>query len=128
MSFERAGGNAARHAVMVALSLLALLPLYFMLVNAFKTEVGYATSPLGLPHPLTWENFARVFAQSSMARWIVNSAVLTVSSVSLAMLVSTTAAYAFARIQFPGVDVLFRAVSALMAAHTGVRGPAGDTA
>jgi raffinose/stachyose/melibiose transport system permease protein len=115
MSFDRVGGTAARHAVMLSLTIVALLPLYFMVVNAFKTEVGYAGSPLGLPHPVTWENFARVFGQSSIARWIVNSGVLTVSSVSLALLVSAPAAYAFARIPFPGADVLFRVVSALMA-------------
>jgi len=104
-----------RHAVMLALSIVALLPLYFMAVNALKTEVGYAGSPLGLPDPATIENFARVLGQSSIARWIFNSGVLTISSVGLALLVSSLAAYAFARIPFPGADVLFRMVSALMA-------------
>ena len=115
MSFSRIAGSLMRHAVMLALSIVALLPLYFMAVNALKTEVGYAGSPLGLPDPATIENFARVLGQSSIARWIFNSGVLTISSVGLALLVSSLAAYAFARIPFPGADVLFRMVSALMA-------------
>ncbi|HLJ58438.1 MAG TPA: carbohydrate ABC transporter permease [bacterium] len=100
---------------MLVLCAVALLPIYFMVISAFKTDVGYAQSPLGLPHPITLENFLRVFRQSSILRGGANSVVLTISSVGIALLVSTPAAYAFARMPFPGADLLFRLIAALMA-------------
>ena len=107
--------DGIRQCVMVALCLIALLPIYFMLVSAFKSGVGYARSPLALPHPITLQNFAKVLGQSSFPRWVFNSAVLTVTSVAVALIVASPAAYAFARLIFPGRDLAFRLVSTLMA-------------
>ena len=107
--------DGIRQCVMVALCLIALFPIYFMLVSAFKSGVGYARSPLGLPHPITLQNFAKVLGQSSFPRWVFNSAVLTVTSVAVALIVASPAAYAFARLIFPGRDLAFRLVSTLMA-------------
>ena len=107
--------DGIRQCVMVALCLIALFPIYFMLVSAFKSGVGYARSPLALPHPITLQNFAKVLGQSSFPRWVFNSAVLTVTSVAVALIVASPAAYAFARLIFPGRDLAFRLVSTLMA-------------
>ena len=107
--------DGIRQCAMVALCLIALFPIYFMLVSAFKSGVGYARSPLALPHPITLQNFAKVLGQSSFLRWAFNSAVLTVTSVAVALIVASPAAYAFARLIFPGRDLAFRLVSTLMA-------------
>jgi raffinose/stachyose/melibiose transport system permease protein len=101
--------------VMLALCGVTLLPIYFMIVSALKSEVDYAKRPLGLPTAVTTENFARVIGRSGIVRWSLNSLLLTATSVALALLVSTLAAYALARLRFPGADVLFRLISTLMA-------------
>lgn len=106
---------AIRQSVMALLSFIALLPVYFMLVNAFKSGVGYAQHPLGLPHLPTLEHFTRVLGASSFPRWVLNSAVLTTASVVIALAISSPAAYAFARLTFPGRDFIFRLISTLMA-------------
>jgi raffinose/stachyose/melibiose transport system permease protein len=114
-SIESRSVVGLRQIVMLGLCAAALFPVYFMVVSAFKTEVGYAKNALGLPFPATLDNFARVFAQSSFPRWMVNSGVLTVASVGISLGVATPAAYAFARLPFPGRDLLFQVISTLMA-------------
>jgi ABC-type glycerol-3-phosphate transport system permease component len=100
---------------MAALCLIALFPVYFMLASALKSGVGYARNPVGPPDPITLQNFARVLGQSSFPRWVLNSAVLTITSVAIALIVASPAAYAFARLVFPGRDLAFRLISTLMA-------------
>jgi len=101
--------------MMLALCAVTLLPIYFMIVSALKSEIDYAKRPLGLPSVVTMENFARVIGQSGIVRWSLNSLLLTTTSVVLALIVSTLAAYALARLRFPGADVIFRLISSLMA-------------
>jgi raffinose/stachyose/melibiose transport system permease protein len=104
-----------QHLALLALCGVTLLPIYFMIVSAFKSEVDYAKRPLALPTGVTLENFVRVIGQSGIVRWSLNSLLLTATSVVLALIVSTLAAYALARLRFPGADVLFRLISTLMA-------------
>jgi raffinose/stachyose/melibiose transport system permease protein len=104
-----------RHAVLIALSILSLLPLYFMLGSAFKTQVDYAKSQVAPPTSPTLDNFRQVFDQALFGRWILNSFFVTFVSVGLAIVLSTFAAYAFAQIPFPGSGVMFRLTATLMA-------------
>ena len=43
-------GRCSRHGILILFSMLALLPIYFMLVNAFKTKREYVGNRLGPPH------------------------------------------------------------------------------
>ena len=107
--------SAVCHFVLLGLCIVALVPLYFMLVSALKEQMAFFQDPVGLPSSPVLNNFAVVFGQSKFARWILNSAVLTITSVGLTLGISCFAAYAFARIPFTGRHVLFRLTSALMA-------------
>jgi ABC-type glycerol-3-phosphate transport system permease component len=104
-----------RQTVFLALSALALLPLYFMAVSSLKSQVGFARNPIGIPQAPTLENFATVVAQDRFLRWMGNSAILTFSSVVLALVISCMAAYAFARLPLRGGRLLFRLTTTLMA-------------
>ena len=107
--------STVRHLLLLGLCVVALVPLYFMAVSAFKEQMGFFQDPVGFPSSPTLDHFAAVFGQSKFARWILNSAFLTITSVGLTLGISGLAAYAFARIPFRGRHVLFRLTSALMA-------------
>ena len=66
-----------------------------------------ASTWLGLiPVPFTLENYADLFAFGQTPMWFLNSLIVAVGMTLGVLLVSTTAGYAFARLDFPGKNVL----------------------
>lgn len=96
-----------------------LLPLVFML----RTALGDADLNLGTGASLTsmlwpdawnWENFLRVWEVVPFARYYVNSLFVAVTVTAAKVFTSALAAFAFARLNFRGRDVLFLAYLATM--------------
>lgn len=87
------------------LGLLWVLPLLYAVWTAFHS--GEYSARFVWNAPLTLDNFARAWEAAPFARYFLNT-VLLVSMILCAQLVlSTLAAYAFARFEFPGRSVLF---------------------
>lgn len=89
-------------AVMAAIGLLTLYPLYFIVITAFKTRPEYLRNQFLPPSDPTLENFRAAFRDGELVRWIGNSVLLTVVSVLVAAVVAALAAYPLARARFPG--------------------------
>ncbi|MEH3075680.1 MAG: carbohydrate ABC transporter permease [Quadrisphaera sp.] len=88
------GAYALRSAVMLALAALVAVPLYFVVVNTFKTQAEMSSSPLALPSQLYLENYVSVFGRVPLAASFANTLVVTVASVAVMLLVGAMAAYA----------------------------------
>lgn len=101
--------SIANIVVATVLGLLFLLPILWMIFTSFKT-LGEAMSSSGLlPRLWTTENYAGLFTQSGDApilRWIVNTGIVTVFGTLLVVFVDVLAAYALARLKFPGKKLL----------------------
>ena len=106
----------ARHAVLAVVTLAAIIPIYFMVTTAFKSQVQYAESQLGLPLDPSLTNFATVLGNPMFVTWMLNSILLTIVSVGLGIAVSSAAAYAFAWVEFRGRRLLFITFVALLGA------------
>ena len=100
--------------IMILTSFSILFPLYFMVVNAFKTRDQYLLDPLGLPVPFTLQNFIDAFAGKDFLSWFANSVILSVTTVIITGIIALLAAYAFAKMKFAGRDPLFRMIVPLM--------------
>ncbi len=109
---RRPGMTRAGTARYIALSLGAVVmvtPFVYMLSTSFKTQTYVLTiPPQFIPHPATLENYQRVWTSQGFAHYFVNSLVVAVASTALSLLLSSMMAYAFARFQFPGRELLFR--------------------
>ncbi len=93
------------HAVLLTTSLVIIMPLLVMLSSAFKNEVEIFTFPLKLfPNPIRTINFAQLTA---FPLYIWNSVKITVSIVLLQLATASTAAYAFAKLDWKGRDLIF---------------------
>lgn len=106
---RRLAGNTATYLVLVAGGLLTLAPFVLSLMTALKTPQQFATEPtLAFPNPFTGENFARLFGTEFD---FVTPTAVTAQMVAVILIGQLTfsvfAAYAFARLRFPGRDVLF---------------------
>ena len=98
-------------ALMAVLTVLWLLPAFWVLVMSFKPNAELMRSTAGfLPVPFTIENYANLLAVSSTPNWLMNSLIVAFGMTVLTLIVSSLAGYAFARIEFPGRRVLFALV------------------
>jgi len=107
-------GTIARQSIVIGATLLSLFPVYFMTVSAFKTKTEYIADKFGLPQSLYLDNFTTAFAGEKFLIRFANSGILTIGSVGLSLIIACLAAYAFARMEFKGKQVIFNLLLSLM--------------
>jgi len=107
-------GAGTRQVVVIFATLLSLFPIYFMTVSAFKTKSEYIANKWGLPAAPILDNFATAFSGEKFFIRFANSTILTVGAVIISLLIACLAAYAFARMDFPGKRALFNLLISLM--------------
>jgi ABC-type glycerol-3-phosphate transport system permease component len=102
MSASNRGGRSVAQAMMIAVAVLTVYPLYFILITSFKSHHEYLTNQFLPPSHPTFENFRVAFRDGELLTWVGNSVIITVSSVVIAAIVSALAAYPLARWRFVG--------------------------
>jgi ABC-type glycerol-3-phosphate transport system permease component len=96
------------YVVVIGTSLLMVGPLFWMLSTSFKPSGDiFASPPKWIPNPFILSNYHDVFTLLPFDRFFVNSVIVAFSIVSLNIVFDTMAAYAFAKLRFPGRDVIF---------------------
>ena len=90
------------------LGFLWILPLLYAFWTAFHPP-EFSTR-LALAAPLTLDNFRRAWDAAPFARYFLNSFMLVTMVLGAQLVLCTLAAYAFARYEFPGKNVLFALV------------------
>jgi multiple sugar transport system permease protein len=93
--------------------LLALIPVVWIVSLSFKTTASI-TDPSYFPVHWTWSNYSGILSTSQFIRPLINSIGIGLISTFIAVLLASMAAYAVARLQFPGKSVLI-GVSLLIA-------------
>jgi ABC-type glycerol-3-phosphate transport system permease component len=83
-------------------------PAFWMIYSAFKTNREIFRTPYALPETWHWENLTKAWADGGLGELYLNSILVTAASVILCACLATLAAYAFARLEFPGRRVLYR--------------------
>lgn len=104
----------ARQGAVILASIISLFPVYFMAVSSFKTKSEYIENKWGLPSSLFLDNFDTALAGEKFFLRFANSTILTVASVAVSLVIACLAAYAFARMEFPGKRTLFNLILSLM--------------
>ena len=109
-------GNAALFVVMIALSVLMIAPLVYSVINSFKPldELWVFPPRFFVVNP-TFKNFTDLFKLMGdswvpFSRYIFNTAFISVVGTAGNVLFSAYAAYAIAKIPFPGRNFLFKIV------------------
>jgi sn-glycerol 3-phosphate transport system permease protein len=90
------------------LGFLWVLPLLYAFWTAFH-PAEFSTR-FDLSAPLTLDNFARAWSAAPFARYFFNTVLLVTMVLAAQLVLVTLAAYAFARLEFPGRNVLFALV------------------
>ena len=97
--------------VLVLGSILMIFPFVWMLLTSFKTQAeSMAIPPQILPAQWNFDNFVTALASLPFLNLYVNTGLLIVFRVVCAVLFSSMAGYAFAKLQFPCKNLLFSIV------------------
>jgi ABC-type glycerol-3-phosphate transport system permease component len=104
--------TGSRHALLWLLIALTFYPFLLMVITSFKDNPEFYQSFSWFALPLHPDNYASAWA--AISPYMLNSVIVTVLSTSGVVVLSALAAYAFARFAFPGKELLYYLIIALM--------------
>lgn len=108
-------GRIAVHLVLIAISALMIVPFVWMVLTAFKSMTEAIAIPVRIfPSEWRWDNFATLFNSFNFGNMYLNTIVATVLRVTAQLTFCAMAGYAFARLRFPGRDLIFAVVLSVM--------------
>lgn len=96
--------TAAMHAVLLGYTLIALFPVFVILINSFKSRKAIFREPLSLPNTDTFSliGYQTVFRQGDFLLYLQNSMIVTLASLFFILLFGAMAAFALAEYRFRG--------------------------
>ena len=103
-------GVVSRHALLIAVSIIFLFPFYWMVTAAVKDEDQlFAVPPQWIPNPVHWDNFLTAINYPGFPYFrLLGNSVFYSGMVTIGTVISCAAVgYGFARLKFPGRDLLF---------------------
>ncbi|MBS5568976.1 MAG: carbohydrate ABC transporter permease [Clostridium sp.] len=115
---SRAVGIIAKafcYAFLIFMALVVLFPFYWMINSSLKSLEEYRQSvPTFWPQKVLWSNYAEAFTAASLGRLFFNTAYVGIVSTILSLVITILSAFAFARLEFKGKNLLFSALLATM--------------
>ena len=107
--------NTLKYGVLVILSLMFLVPWVWMVSTSLKNPDELAIfPPIWIPSPIRWDNYMLAFQQAPFLRYFLNTLTIAIPSVIGAVASNCLVAYGFARINWPGRNVVFALVLATL--------------
>ena len=90
-------------------AVVVLFPFYWMLLTSLKSYASYNAerTPVFLPLSPTLENYENAFTAVPLGGYLLNTLIFSLVTTAVMVVVSTLAAYAFARLRFPGKNLVF---------------------
>lgn len=101
--------------ILVVGAVIVIFPLLWMVMTALKSTQEVAKyPPTLLPEVFRFENFAIAWSKAPFTRYTANTLFLCAVNIMGAVIINSLIAYAFAKMKFPGRDMLFNVVLATM--------------
>lgn len=104
------------YALLFLWAIVVLFPFYWMILTSFKSYGSYNSEyiPKFYTTAPTFDNYIQAFTAVPLARYFWNTAVFTILTTAIMLIVITLAAFAFARLEFKGKNILFVLFLSLM--------------
>lgn len=121
MTTKKKLGTLSFYAAAILLAVIALIPFLWMVSTSFKSRGALMSIPIQwIPENPTWDAYIKVFSKFPFAKTIGNSLFISISYTFLTLLSSAMAAFAFAKLRFPGNLLLLGGYLATMMIPTQV--------
>lgn len=100
---------------LIFVAITVLFPFYWMLNSSLKSLEEYKrTIPTFFPQNILWSNYAEAFSTANLGTLFINTLFVGVVSTALSLVVTVLSAFAFARLEFKGKNILFAGLLATM--------------
>ena len=101
---QNLGRTIAAHAVLITWTLIALFPVFVIVVNSFKSRKAIFADPLSLPLPSNFDliGYTTVLNQGDFFQYFLNSMIVTTGSLFCVLLFGAMAAFALSEYRFKG--------------------------
>lgn len=97
----------ATYLVSIVLLGITVIPMLFVIGDGFRTTADINSSPVGVPHPWDWSNYASVLGSAPFWQFLGNSALISGVATIIAVVLGSMAAFALSRYEFRGREGLF---------------------
>lgn len=97
-------------------AIIVLFPFYWMILTSFKTSAEYNAEIIPKFYTVspTLQNYYDAFTEVSLGKYFINTIIFTVATTALMFIVIVPAAFAFARLNFKGKNLVFTLFLSLM--------------
>ena len=107
--------KAGTYAFLVVMALIVLFPFYWMIISSLKSLEEYRLNiPTFWPKVIILQNYAEAFTAANLGRLFLNTAYVGIVSTILSLVITVLSAFAFARLEFKGRELMFAALLATM--------------
>jgi ABC-type glycerol-3-phosphate transport system permease component len=102
-------GNILLYAVLIIWALIAVVPFIYT-VSVSLMNLTEATGGAFFPSTFNWSNYTRAWNEANFSQYFFTTVKVTIITVAGELIFCTMAAYAFARMNFPGKNFLFAVI------------------
>ncbi|MBR3704333.1 MAG: carbohydrate ABC transporter permease, partial [Oscillospiraceae bacterium] len=115
-SAKKTARNVVLYTLLTLWAIMVLFPFYWMLLSSVKSYSAYNAEyiPQLITLSPTLENYVSAFTAVPLGRYFVNTLIFTLSTTAIMLVVTILAAFAFARLEFKGKNLVFTLFLALM--------------
>ena len=97
------------YALLLAGVLVVTLPFWYMFITSLKPQsLIFEMPPRLFPAEVTLKNYTAALSKDLFGLYFLNSLFVATASTGLTVIVSSMLAFAFARLEFPGKEIIFR--------------------
>jgi multiple sugar transport system permease protein len=106
--FSRKLWRAFLYLLVIVIGIMFMFPYFWTISSSFKaTHELYTWPPTLLPERPIWDNYPHVFELHPFGTWLRNTVLITILSTIGTTLSATIVGYSFARLRWPGRDIIF---------------------
>jgi len=96
------------HIILLGGAATMVVPFVWMLSTSLKTKLGvFHIPPTLIPPDPQWHNYVNMLKAVPYGRWFLNSVFIAVTQTALYLFVASLAGFTFARLRFPGRELIF---------------------
>ncbi len=103
---QRRISTLPNYIILTVLAIFALVPILLLIINSLKSTSEINLSPFSLPQEWLWSNYTTAWQEGNYVTTIKNSAILTGFTVFFAVTLAGMAAYALARLNLKGGNII----------------------
>jgi multiple sugar transport system permease protein len=101
-------GNLFTYLFLAAIALFSIMPILWMISTAIKpNKLMFKSPPVWISDPITFEHFKRIWSTYPFDQYIINTILVTGAILIGQLVFCSFAAYSFARLKFPGRNLIF---------------------